>query len=482
MTEPIIPDAISTEIQVPEPYNTQIDALTANVGLPSGRVRDIKLRFADAFIKVSEWEAEAASIVVTSEADKAAMKQAGTLRKAIKKIRTGTNKIREAGKAEAKAEIKLWDGLYTLIEDLVTPIEEALAAKEKFGDKIEAERKAKLVEDRKSLLQALNYPTAGLALGEMSEADFNLHLDKAMATADSQPVETPEPEAEPVAVNDSMFSGLASLSEPKPIEVAGVEEESTDSGKLRRLAETFRKIEFPFLRSDSAAALVKEASGYIGDLIPRLNDMAFQLEAVDLKENPPKPLEWPPAGTPDPLSSDPSDIAKIGEMVADAGVAVIDILGPDSFGGEDYTPETVAEATKPVDPLGELATTSQVLTLKKLAEQKETDLDGIVSEKYGITLAEITRRQAMELDMELRSLADPELPEVTEPETLGHTEPNGDVTVEQPELIVTVDTDSEDDDEDDGFDLSEPWNLPSNHPNYVDPTTLPKDHPAYVPF
>lgn len=145
----------------------------------------------------------AKTIKVTSADDVTMMRLARETRLELRKnriaiehkeeeLKTGLNKLKKSIKEKA-------DEYYALIQ----PEEDRLWDEEKLAERLEAERKAKLVEERAAALLKYEVPSAYMALGEMPQETFDQLLENSRAAFEAKKAETLRLEQERIAAENA---------------------------------------------------------------------------------------------------------------------------------------------------------------------------------------------------------------------------------------------------------------------------------------
>jgi hypothetical protein len=129
------------------------------------------------FIQTEEWKEKAKGLVITDPSQKAEMKQARDARLALKNIRVQTEHTRKELKEESLRTGQTIDAIAKIITNQIVPIEKHLEEQEKFVERMEAQRKQELADNRAEQLARYEVLTAGYDLGGMSEDAFTQLLE-----------------------------------------------------------------------------------------------------------------------------------------------------------------------------------------------------------------------------------------------------------------------------------------------------------------
>lgn len=99
-----------------------------------------------------KFESEAMAIVITSEDQVDDMKKAREIRLKLKNLRVNAENTRKGLKDQALREGRAIDGVANIIKAVIVPLEDHLEEQEKFIERLEAEKRQKLIDERVSLL------------------------------------------------------------------------------------------------------------------------------------------------------------------------------------------------------------------------------------------------------------------------------------------------------------------------------------------
>jgi hypothetical protein len=156
----------------------ELTKVVDTIGLENQTSKYIKEQFLPFFDKAEKWKVKAETLIVTSADQKEEMKLAREARIALKNIRVDANKKRKELKEESLRYGRAVQGVYNVIEYLITPIEEHLSKQENFVKIQEAKRKDELEENRKAeLIPYEEFILSYVDLREMSEEDYQKLLN-----------------------------------------------------------------------------------------------------------------------------------------------------------------------------------------------------------------------------------------------------------------------------------------------------------------
>ena len=105
------------------------------------------------------------------------MKKAREVRLALKRVRTDAEKTRKAMKEDSLRAGRAIDGMNNILLLAIEPVEKVLEEQEKFAERAEAARKAKLGQERADQLRALgSNPAQYIGLADMGEEQWRACL------------------------------------------------------------------------------------------------------------------------------------------------------------------------------------------------------------------------------------------------------------------------------------------------------------------
>jgi hypothetical protein len=149
-------------------------------GLETQTASSLKERFLPFFEQAQEWRRKAGLLIVTDESQVKEMKLAREARLELKKIRVEADKTRKALKEDSLRYGKAVQGVYNVIEYLISPIEKHLEEQEKFVEIREQNRKEAVRQLRESELESyMEFVPYGMDLGGMSDEDYSKLLNGA---------------------------------------------------------------------------------------------------------------------------------------------------------------------------------------------------------------------------------------------------------------------------------------------------------------
>ncbi len=188
--------------------------------------------------RVEALRGTAESVEVKTDDDVAAMQLARETRLQLKALRVGVEKKRKELKESSMREGKAIDGMANIVKFVIVPIEQDLQAKEDFVKRLEAERVAKMVDERTEQLTAYGVDCSVIGLADMTPEAFAEFATTAKlgheAKVEAERKETARIEAERVAKEKE----AAAEREQERVERERIEAENA---KLRKQAEVEAK-------------------------------------------------------------------------------------------------------------------------------------------------------------------------------------------------------------------------------------------------
>jgi hypothetical protein len=151
-------------------------------GLEEQTKQTIIAKFATFLERASEWEQKAKAIKVTDISQVEEMAQAREGRLILKNIRVEADRTRKELKEDSLSYGRAVQGVYNLIENVISPIEDYLLEQEKFAERAEAQRLDDLRSVRqKEMILFCNYAPLSIDLGLMTDEEYNKFFTMAKA-------------------------------------------------------------------------------------------------------------------------------------------------------------------------------------------------------------------------------------------------------------------------------------------------------------
>jgi hypothetical protein len=137
----------------------------------------IKGSFVGFLDSAEAYREKAMAIVITSIDQKDEMKEARRIRLELKGIRTNAENVRKQLKEDIVRKGKAIDGIANIVKAITIPLEEHLEEQEKFIERLEAEEREKLENERVALLSPYVEDVSFYNLREMSQQGFEQLLE-----------------------------------------------------------------------------------------------------------------------------------------------------------------------------------------------------------------------------------------------------------------------------------------------------------------
>jgi len=242
--------------------------------------KDLTEFFSDFFEKAEEWKAKADLIIVETVKDTKMMKEAGTGRKALVKVRTGAKTACTLKKQALASESKAISNILGEIDNIIKPLENSLKEKEEFKkreldrlEKIEDQKKDLLAADRLKLIAGLPHSLSIENLRSMDEIIFESVLSGLKANKELQD----KKEVEDKAAADLEAKQADKIVEIKTYTMSQKQFDGIDRGQgikpeMKILSEESKLIEESFLPQDTTPNEFKEAIKEKPSTLNPLND------------------------------------------------------------------------------------------------------------------------------------------------------------------------------------------------------------------
>lgn len=165
---------------------SELAKIVEKCNLPATKAADLVEAFGTTFVQVRDVAAVAESIVVTDATQVTEMKAARENRLKLRALRVGADKIRKDLKEASLREGQGIQNVYNMIAGICEPLETRLEHAEKFAERAEADRKAKLKAARSEALAAFVPDVSIYPLGEMTDAAWSQLLDGSRAAHEAR--------------------------------------------------------------------------------------------------------------------------------------------------------------------------------------------------------------------------------------------------------------------------------------------------------
>lgn len=234
----------------------ELAALVQSSGLEVEKQNEIGSTLGRFFEKASEWSGKIDSIVVTDPTDTITMNMAREGRLGLRAMRIEAEKLvkekRQSVQSAMSAftlEDKLWLKAGQMMELTFKHLEGKLEDQEKFAERFESDRRAKLKADRLAILAPLGY-FDGNGLDTMTDVAFDALVGGLKAQIEAKA------EAERQAEADRIAKELADRLERERIEAENARLKAEAEAKEKELAAERAKVEKE--RAEAAAKLKAE--------------------------------------------------------------------------------------------------------------------------------------------------------------------------------------------------------------------------------
>ena len=152
----------------------QLATLTTQSGIVPDVARPIVEAFQPAFAEVDKVLTDAASVAVTDATQRKEMQRAHDLRMTLVKMRSRVEAIRVSQKSNYLSVTKFIDLIARTFREGCEPVEARLEDAEKFAERAEAARRAKLKAERDPILAGLGVDPAIYNSGDMNDTAWNV--------------------------------------------------------------------------------------------------------------------------------------------------------------------------------------------------------------------------------------------------------------------------------------------------------------------
>jgi colicin import membrane protein len=150
----------------------ELAVIVENSGVDKTKAQTVLGEFTEFFNQASEWETKTKGLVITDVSQTKEMALAREGRLQLKGIRVEAEKTKKKLKEGILVEGRFIDAIYNLIVGCTQPLENVLLEKEKFAERIEEARIAKLKADRLEALAPYEVDTSYFDVSVMPEEAF----------------------------------------------------------------------------------------------------------------------------------------------------------------------------------------------------------------------------------------------------------------------------------------------------------------------
>lgn len=244
------------------PTDTQELALvTGDAPLALMKRADIPQIFASFESQIAPLSKIANDLAITSADQTAEIAIARTTRLSLKKLRVAVENRRKELKEGILEEGRKIDGAANKLKELIEPLEEKLAAQEKIAERLEAERKLKLAEERAEALKPFGIDPTFYALADMPAESWEQLLENSRVAFDAKKAEVARLEQERIANENARLKREAE---------EAVERERVKAENERLRAEAGEREKADIARAKSEERLSKERTAALS-LFPWLD-------------------------------------------------------------------------------------------------------------------------------------------------------------------------------------------------------------------
>ena len=221
--------------------------------LPADSQRNLRDTFQPHYQAACELIEQARNITVTDATQLTEMNQARTVRLALKDLRVSVDKIRKSLKEESLRTGKVIDCMANILKYMIEPAESRLDEMEKFAERAQADRKAKLQSSRLELLAALKIDSSFYDLANMPESTFATLLETTRLANESRIAAAKKAEEDRIAAEQDR------IEEEKRVRAENAKLQREAEEQAKALAAERAKVEADRKAADDAARAEREA-------------------------------------------------------------------------------------------------------------------------------------------------------------------------------------------------------------------------------
>lgn len=164
---------------------------------------DIPQIFASFESQIAPLSKIANDLAITSADQTAEIAIARTTKLSLKKLRVAVENRRKELKEGILEEGRKIDGAANKLKELIEPLEEKLAAQEKIAERLKAERKLKLAEERAEALKPFGIDPTFYALADMPAESWEQLLENSRVAFEAKKADTARLEQERIAAENA---------------------------------------------------------------------------------------------------------------------------------------------------------------------------------------------------------------------------------------------------------------------------------------
>lgn len=210
--------------------------------LPADKFDALRDLFAPHWNEAAELVEQAKTITVTDATQLTEMKRCREIRLKLVKVGTSLEKTRKDAKEDSLRTGKVIDGMANVIKfSVIEPQKDRLEQMEKFAERAEAERKAKMKASREELLAPFGVDSTFYDLSNMPEATFATLLDSSRLAHESRLAAAAKAEADRIAADQARIAEEARIRAENERLRREAEEQAKVAAAERAKAEAERK-------------------------------------------------------------------------------------------------------------------------------------------------------------------------------------------------------------------------------------------------
>lgn len=194
-----------------KPAGTDLAIVVEQNQLPADRAQPLLDSFQPLFVEAQEIIHAAQEIQVVDATQLTEMKQAREMRLKLRAVRGKVESLRKTLKEESLRTGKAIDGMANVLKYLIEPVEERLERDEKFAERAEADRKAKLKAAREELMKPFNVDVSYYDLANMPEATFAQLLENSRLSHEARIAAAAKAEADRIAAEQARIAEEARI-------------------------------------------------------------------------------------------------------------------------------------------------------------------------------------------------------------------------------------------------------------------------------
>jgi hypothetical protein len=230
------------EVLEPEVVKKEVALVATKTGMEQSAALVIKEKFKPYYMEIIKWRSQAAGIGDPADPDQ--QKKAREVRLALRKARCDVENTRKQEKDGYLKAGQFIDGIARILKQECEPIEAKLEDVEKYAERIEAERKAKLAEARTKQLLDVDpeCDPYSMNLADMEEGTYNAVFSGIVKVRAEKNVEAKRIEAERIEAERKEAEERERIrKENERLKAEAAEREAELAKERERIAEERRK-------------------------------------------------------------------------------------------------------------------------------------------------------------------------------------------------------------------------------------------------